>query len=69
MDYVRDLDAFSKFLLSQYKVNITDIFVVANSIGGVVASAWAHDFAPGLPEWYYWHQPLRSTLSFLWLMR
>lgn len=46
MDYVRDLDAFSKFLLSQYKVNITDIFVVANSIGGVVASAWAHDFAP-----------------------
>lgn len=46
MDYVRDLDAFSRFLHSQYHVQISDIFVIANSIGGVVASAWAHDFAP-----------------------
>ncbi len=46
MDYVRDLDAFSTFLHSQYHIQISDIFVVANSIGGVVASAWAHDFAP-----------------------
>ncbi|MFZ4930340.1 bifunctional alpha/beta hydrolase/class I SAM-dependent methyltransferase [Chryseobacterium sp. Mn2064] len=46
MDYVRDLDAFSKFIITQYNVKISDIFVVANSIGGVVASAWAHDFAP-----------------------
>ncbi|WP_106914626.1 bifunctional alpha/beta hydrolase/class I SAM-dependent methyltransferase [Chryseobacterium aurantiacum] len=46
MDYVRDLDSFSKFLYSKYDVKISDIFVVANSIGGVVASAWAHDFAP-----------------------
>lgn len=48
MDYVRDLDAFSKFIHAQYKVKISDIFVVANSIGGVVASAWAHDFAPSI---------------------
>ncbi|MFC5870982.1 Lysophospholipase, alpha-beta hydrolase superfamily [Chryseobacterium arachidis] len=46
MDYVRDLDAFAKFLQTKYEVKIQDIFVVANSIGGVVASAWAHDFAP-----------------------
>lgn len=46
MDYVRDLDSFAKFLQSKYEVKISDIFVVANSIGGVVASAWAHDFAP-----------------------
>ncbi|SFN55860.1 Lysophospholipase, alpha-beta hydrolase superfamily [Chryseobacterium oleae] len=48
MDYVRDLDSFSKFLGSKYEVNISDIFVLANSIGGVVASAWAHDFAPDI---------------------
>lgn len=48
MDYVRDLDSFSKFLGSKYDVNISDIFVLANSIGGVVASAWAHDFAPDI---------------------
>jgi len=46
MDYVRDLDAFAKFLQTRYDVKMSDIFVVANSIGGVVASAWAHDFAP-----------------------
>ena len=48
MDYVRDLDSFSKFLQSKYEVKISDIFVLANSIGGVVASAWAHDFAPDI---------------------
>lgn len=48
MDYVRDLDAFSKFLITQYGIKTSDIFVVANSIGGVVASAWAHDFAPAI---------------------
>lgn len=48
MDYVRDMDSFSKFLVSKYNVKIPDIFVVANSIGGVIASAWAHDFAPNI---------------------
>lgn len=46
MDYVRDLDSFSSFLSSKYDIKISDIFILANSIGGVVASAWAHDFAP-----------------------
>ena len=46
MDYVRDLDAFANFLKAQYHIKISDIFVVANSIGGVVASSWVHDFAP-----------------------
>jgi alpha-beta hydrolase superfamily lysophospholipase len=46
MDYVRDLDYFSKFLKSKYELKISDIFVIANSIGGVVSAAWVHDFAP-----------------------
>lgn len=46
MDYVRDMDCFAQFLQSKYAVKISDIFVLANSIGGVIASAWAHDFAP-----------------------
>lgn len=48
MDYVRDLDSFAKFLQPKYEVKISDMFVLANSIGGVVASAWAHDFAPNI---------------------
>ncbi len=46
MDYVRDLEAFSRFLSIEYGVKQNETFVVANSIGGVVASAWVHDFAP-----------------------
>jgi alpha-beta hydrolase superfamily lysophospholipase len=48
MDYVRDLDSFSKYLKQNYKINSEDIFVVANSIGGVIASAWVHDYAPNI---------------------
>lgn len=48
MDYVRDLDAFAQYLESNYKVNINDVFIIANSIGGVIASAWVHDFAPNI---------------------
>lgn len=46
MDYVRDLDAFVKFLEGQYQIDSRDIFIVANSITSVIASAWVHDFAP-----------------------
>ena len=46
MDSVRDLDTFAKFLEQRYGVREEDIFVVANSIGGVITSAWAHDFSP-----------------------
>ena len=46
MDSVRDLDTFAKFLGQRYGVREEDIFVVANSIGGVIVSAWVHDFAP-----------------------
>ena len=46
MDSVRDLDTFAKFLGQRYGVHEEDIFVVANSIGGVIVSAWAHDFSP-----------------------
>lgn len=48
MDYVRDLDCFTKYLDSKYNINTKDIFIVANSIGGVIATAWVHDFAPNI---------------------
>lgn len=46
MDYVRDLDAFVRFLGSRYGIAPHDIFIVANSMTSVVVSAWVHDFAP-----------------------
>ncbi|WP_158978412.1 bifunctional alpha/beta hydrolase/class I SAM-dependent methyltransferase [Cellulophaga sp. L1A9] len=48
MDYVRDLDAFAHYLKSTYTIPSNDIFVIANSIGGVIASAWVHDYAPNI---------------------
>ena len=48
MDYVRDLDSFVKHIKSEYQIKEEDIFIVANSIGGVILSAYVHDFAPNI---------------------
>lgn len=48
MDNVRDLDAFVKYLGENYEVETKDIFVIANSIAGVIVTAWVHDFAPSI---------------------
>jgi len=46
MDLVRDLDAFVGFVCKTEGKSEKDIFVVANSVAGVVASTWVHDFSP-----------------------
>ena len=48
MDYVRDLDSFVKHIKSKYQIKEEDIFIIANSIGGVILSAYIHDFAPNI---------------------
>ncbi|PTX10871.1 alpha-beta hydrolase superfamily lysophospholipase [Sphingobacterium faecium] len=48
MDNVRDLDMFSKYLHHQYQIDEQDIFVIANSIAGVIVTSWVHDFAPAI---------------------
>ncbi|WP_198552827.1 bifunctional alpha/beta hydrolase/class I SAM-dependent methyltransferase [Psychromonas sp. Urea-02u-13] len=48
MDLVRDLDAFAHFVCIQENKQQKDIFVVANSVAGVVASTWVHDYAPSI---------------------
>jgi len=48
MDLVRDLDAFVAFVCEKEGKREEDIFVVANSVAGVVASTWVHDFAPNI---------------------
>lgn len=46
MNLVRDLDSFASYVSSKLDVGMENIFVVANSVAGVVASTWVHDFAP-----------------------
>lgn len=48
MDYVRDLDSFVKHIKSKYQIKEEDIFIIANSIGGVILSTYIHDFAPNI---------------------
>ena len=45
-DHVRDLDAFVTYISTEYNIPVENIVLVANSVGAVTASAWAHDFAP-----------------------
>ena len=48
MDYVRDLASFVNHIKNKYEIKEEDIFIVANSIGGVILSAYVHDFAPNI---------------------
>jgi len=48
MDYVRDLTSFVNHIKNEYQIKEDDIFIVANSIGGVILSAYVHDFAPNI---------------------
>ncbi len=45
---VRDLDAFVRHLRETHGLRNEDISIVANSVGAVTASAWVHDYAPGI---------------------
>jgi alpha-beta hydrolase superfamily lysophospholipase len=44
--FVKDLDAFAQHVSCAYGIAIEDIAVVAQSVGSVLAAAWAHDYAP-----------------------
>jgi alpha-beta hydrolase superfamily lysophospholipase/SAM-dependent methyltransferase len=46
MQYVRDLDAFFRHLKATHGLTPERTVVVAHSVGGVIAAAWVHDFAP-----------------------
>ncbi|RXJ83417.1 methyltransferase [Arcobacter sp. CECT 8985] len=48
MDLVRDLDCFIKFVQEDANVEENDIFIIANSVAGVVTSTWMHDYAPNI---------------------
>ena len=43
---VKDLDTFVNYISKTHGIEMENIFVVANSVGAVVCSAWVHDYAP-----------------------
>lgn len=45
---VKDADVFARHICSTYGFKIEDIAVVAQSVGGVIAAAWVHDYAPNI---------------------
>ncbi len=46
--WVKDLNAFSIFIRTQYNINMGNTVLVANSVGSVMAVQWVHDYAPGV---------------------
>ncbi len=45
---VRDAEAFARHVCSAYGFAFEDMFVIAHSVGAVIAAAWVHDYAPPL---------------------
>ena len=43
---VRDVQTFVGHIAAAHGVNVADIVIVAQSVGAVLASTWAHDYAP-----------------------
>lgn len=43
---VRDVDEFVRHVSAAYDIPEQDIIVLAQSVGAVLAAAWAHDYAP-----------------------
>lgn len=46
--FVKDADVFARHICAQYGFKIEDIAVIAQSVGGVIAAAWVHDYAPNI---------------------
>ncbi|HEX8341035.1 MAG TPA: bifunctional alpha/beta hydrolase/class I SAM-dependent methyltransferase, partial [Tepidisphaeraceae bacterium] len=42
----RDADHWARHLVAAHNIRLPETVVVAHSVGGVVAAAWVHDFAP-----------------------
>jgi len=45
---VRDADTFARHIRDVDDVEFKDMAIIAQSVGAVVASAWVHDYAPGI---------------------
>ncbi len=45
-DYVRDADAFVRFLSVEHGVALEKIVVIGHSVGSVIAATWVNDYAP-----------------------
>ena len=60
MDYVRDLNSFVSFIKKEYEILEKDIFIIANSIGGVILTAWVHDYAPEIAGMALLEYPIKQ---------
>jgi alpha-beta hydrolase superfamily lysophospholipase len=45
---VKDADSFARHICEHYGFAMQDIAVIAQSVGGVIATAWVHDYAPSI---------------------
>lgn len=45
---VQDVDEFVRFAAADSQAGMTDVVVVAQSVGAVLAATWAHDYAPDI---------------------
>lgn len=43
---IKDVDTFVRHIAAQHAIPAEDIAVIAQSVGAVLVSAWAHDYAP-----------------------
>ncbi|OCF98800.1 bifunctional alpha/beta hydrolase/class I SAM-dependent methyltransferase [Gilliamella sp. wkB308] len=45
---IKDANAFIEHITQEYSLRQQDIAIIAQSVGAVIASAWAHDYTPNI---------------------
>ncbi|MGC4087252.1 MAG: bifunctional alpha/beta hydrolase/class I SAM-dependent methyltransferase [Polyangiaceae bacterium] len=46
--FLKDADCFVRHISARHNIAATDMAVVAQSVGAVIAAAWVHDYAPDI---------------------
>lgn len=66
MNLVRDLQAFVSFVCAENNISERQVFIIANSVAGVVAATWIHDYAPNIAGVALVAPAFRIKLYFPW---
>ena len=43
---IKDAEAFARHITQAHGIDMSNLAVIAHSVGGVIATAWVHDYAP-----------------------
>ena len=66
---IKDADCFARHVSREHGVAVSDMVVMAHSVGAVIAAAWVHDYAPRIRGLVLGAPPSGSSSTYRWPCR